>query len=85
VLLAPLSVFMAAGFAEKSDDGYKKSTTIAGSPGFEQWEKEGKHAEITVIVANRFVVTGKGSEVDSPDVVRKIVESVNFAKLASLK
>jgi len=85
VLLAPLSVFMASGFAEKSDDGYKKSTTIAGSPGFEQWEKEGKHAEITAIVASRFVVTGKGSEVDSPDVVRKIVESVNFAKLASMK
>jgi len=85
VLLAPLSIFTAPGFAERSDDGYSKSTTIAGFPGFEKWKKEGKHAEITVIVANRFVVTGKGSEVDSPDVVRKIVEAVNFAKLASLK
>jgi hypothetical protein len=85
VLLAPLSMFMAAGFSEKSDDGYKKSTTVAGSPGFEEWEKEGKHAEITAIVANRFVISGKGSEVESPDVVRKIVEAVNFAKLATLK
>jgi len=85
VLLAPLSVFTAPGFAEKSDYGYSKSTTIAGSPGFEKWEKEGKHAEITAIVANRFVVSGKGNEVESPDVVRKIVEAVNFAKLAALK
>jgi len=85
VLLAPLSVFTAPGFAEKSDDGYSRSTTIGGSPGFEKWQKEGKHAEVTAIVANRFVVSGKGNEVEGPDVVRKIVEAVNFAKLASLK
>jgi len=37
------------------------------------------------VVANRFIVSAKGNDVASLDPVRKIVESVNFSKLAALK
>ena len=41
--------------------------------------------DLTVIVATRFVVRGKGREVASVDPVRAVVQAVNFQKLAKLK
>lgn len=85
LVLTPLSVYMATGFSERNDDGYTKAITIAGVPGFEKWEKDEKHAEVTAIVANRFVVAGESHGLDSADDIRKLVESVNLSKLATLK
>jgi hypothetical protein len=85
MFLAPISVFIAAGYSEKSDDGFRRSATINGSPGFESWDKGAKRAEVTAIVVNRFIVTAKGGEVENTDAVRKIVEAVNFSKLAGMK
>jgi X-X-X-Leu-X-X-Gly heptad repeat protein len=85
VLLGPVSIFMSSGFEEKSDDGYKKALTIAGSPGYEDWNKTARTADLTVIVANRFIVHGKGKDMTSVDPVRAVVQAVNFQKLAKLK
>jgi hypothetical protein len=85
LILAPLAMFMASGFEEKSDDGYKKATPVGGFPGFEEWEKESKHGQATAVVANRFIVTANSHGVDSPDMARKAVEAVNLSKLSGLK
>lgn len=85
VFLAPLSMFMAAGYEEKSDEGYKRAITIAGSPGFEQWDTMSKTGEVTLIVANRFVVHAKGRGLKSTDPVKKAIETVKLSRLASLK
>ena len=85
MIFAPFAMFMASGYEERSDDGYKKAGTIAGSPGFESWEKDAKRGEVTVIVANRFVVQAKGRRVASIDSVKKAVETIDLAKLATLK
>lgn len=85
LLLAPMAMFLAAGYEEKSDDGYKKATQIAGYPGFEEWEKGSKHAQSTAVVANRFIVTANAHEVENADVARKSIEAVNLAKLAAIK
>ena len=85
LLLAPLSMVMNAGFEEKSDDGYKKATTVGGYPGYEEWDKGPKHAEATALVANRFVVSAEAHGVDTPDVARKAVEAIDLKKLAGLK
>ncbi len=71
MIFAPFAMFMASGYEERSDNGYKKAGTIAGSPGFESWEKDAKRGEVTVIVANRFVVQAKGRRVPSVDPVKK--------------
>jgi len=76
---------MASGYEERSDDGYKKAGTIAGSPGFESWEKDAKKGEVTVIVANRFIVQATGRHVASIDPVKKALESVDLTKLATMK
>jgi hypothetical protein len=85
IFLAPLSMFMAAGYQEKSDDGYKKAISVGGSPGFEEWDNNSKTAEVTLIVANRFVVHAKGEGVESTDPVKKAVQTIDLSKLASLK
>jgi hypothetical protein len=85
VLLAPMSIFLASGYSERSDDGFKRAAKVGGQPGMEDWEAKSKHAEVTALVGNRFVVSGKGDDVDSVDTVRKVVESVDFGKLAALK
>ncbi|HEY7475844.1 MAG TPA: hypothetical protein VH679_12580 [Vicinamibacterales bacterium] len=85
MIFAPFAAFMASGYEERSDDGYKKAGTIAGSPGFESWEKDAGKGEATVIVANRFVVQATGRRVASIDAVKKALETVDLAKLATLK
>lgn len=85
MIFAPFAMFMASGYEERSDDGYKKAGTIAGSPGFESWEKNANRGEVTVIVANRFVVQAKGRRVASVDSVKKAIETIDLAKLATLK
>jgi hypothetical protein len=85
MIMAPMSMMLAAGYNERSSDGYKKSATVSGQPGFEEWSKNSKHAEVTAVVANRFIVTAKADNVTGPESARKLVESVNLAKLAVLK
>ena len=67
MIFAPFAMFMASGYEERSDDGYKQAGTIAGSPGFESWEKDANRGEVTVIVANRFVVQVTGRRVSGID------------------
>jgi hypothetical protein len=84
-VLLPISMFLATGFEERSDDGHTKSLTLHGSPGYENWNKTGHTADVTVVVANRFVVRGRGREVASSDPVKTIVQAVNFGQLSKLK
>ena len=83
--LAPYSMMLLPTYFERSSDGYKKAASLGGSPGFETWDNINKDAEVAVVVVNRFVVTAKGRNVDSPDVVRALVQAVDLAKLANLK
>ena len=85
MIFAPFAAFMAAGYDERTRDGYKKAAAIAGSPGFESWEKGPGHGEVTVIIANRFVVQASGRRVPGIDAVRKAVTAIDLRKLAALK
>jgi hypothetical protein len=85
MILAPFMMFARAGYEERSDDGYKKGMTLAGHPGFESFEKNGRDAEVHLLVANRFLVNAEGSGVESPEPVRALVQTVDLGKLAGLK
>jgi hypothetical protein len=84
MLVAPFMMF-GANYSERSDDGYKKGITVDGMQGFEEWRKDDKHAEVNLLVANRYIVHAQGSHVDSPDVARSFVQAVNLGALAALK
>jgi hypothetical protein len=85
LLLAPMSMFLASGFSERSSEGFKRSAQVGGYPGFEEWRNAGKDGEVTVVVANRFIVKADGTNVASLDEVKGVVTAVNLAKLASQK
>jgi hypothetical protein len=85
LLLAPMSMFLASGYSERSDDGFKRATKIAGQPGMEDWNTRTRRGEVTAVVANRFIVKATGHQVENIDTVRGAVEAVDVAKLAALK
>lgn len=85
MLLAPMSMFLATGYSERSDDGFKRAAKIGGFPGMEEWNKNSKHGEVTAVVGNRYIVHGTGEDVASLDPVRQVVEAVNLSKLGALK
>lgn len=85
LLLAPMSMFLASGYSERSDEGFKRAAKVGGHPGMEEWNKDSKRGEVTAVVNNRFIVQATGHDVADLSAVRKVAESVNLSKLASLK
>ena len=85
LLLAPMSMFLAGGFEERSDDGFKRATKVGGHPAFEEWNVRSKRGEVTALVANRFIVKATGRDVADLAPVRDLVSSVNLSKLSGLK
>jgi hypothetical protein len=85
LILTPLSMYLAAGYSERSTEGFKRGTTVGGHPGFETWVNSSKRGEVTAVVANRFIVQGTGRGVENTDAVKAFVQAVDLSKLAGLK
>jgi hypothetical protein len=85
MLIAPVAMFMAPGYAERSPDGDTRATTVGGYPAAEGWNRRSRRGEVTVLVAKRFLVKGSGDDVPDVKVVQQAVEMVDFGKLAALK
>lgn len=84
-LLAPLSMFLASGYAERSNDGFKRSVTVGGHPGFEDWNAQARRAHVTVVVGGRYVVEASADDVDGIDVARQAVDAVDLSRFARLQ
>ena len=68
----------------ETDEGYGKSVTIDGNPGFEAFEKERKHATLWVMIANRYFVQIELQNQD-PKELQVWVKRVDLKKLAAIK
>jgi hypothetical protein len=68
----------------ESSEGYGKSVTIDGNPGFEAFEKESKHSTLWVMIANRYFVQIELQEQD-PKQLQEWVKRVDLKKLAAIK
>jgi hypothetical protein len=65
-------------------EGYGKSVTIDGNPGFEAFEKERKHATLWLMVANRYFVQIELQNQD-PKELQEWIKRVDLKKLAEIK
>jgi hypothetical protein len=65
-------------------EGYGKSVTINGNPGFEAFEKESKHATLWVMIANRYFLQIELQNQD-PSELQEWVKRVDLKKLAAIK
>ncbi len=68
----------------ESSEGYSKSVTIDGNPGFEAFEKETKHATLWLMIANRYFVQVELQNQD-PAELQEWVKRVDLKKLAEIK
>ena len=85
LVFAPFMMMMAAGYEKETDSGYEKSAKIGGNPGFEKWNSENKDGEITILVANRFVVKFEGDGLDDIKTLHSFAAATDLSKLAALK
>jgi hypothetical protein len=85
LLFAPFAMLIQTGYEKETQDGYEKSTTIAGQPAFEKWNSERKDGEITAVVGKRFLVSIDGNNIDDIKALHEVAGKVDMAKLAALK
>jgi hypothetical protein len=68
----------------ETNEGYGKSVTIDGNPGFEAFEKESKHATLWVMIANRYFVQIE-LQTQDPKELQGWAKRVDLKKLAEIK
>lgn len=85
LLVAPFSMFLASGYSERSDDGFKRAAQVGGQPGFEEWNSRSHRGEVTAVVGNRFIVQATGHDVADLAAVHEVVNAVDLSKIAALK
>jgi len=84
ILVAPWAMFLTAGYEKETDDGYEKSTTVSGNPGFEKWNTTRKEGELNIVVAKRFLVSVEGDKLTDVKQLHDFAAKVDFNKLAAL-
>src|SRR5215470_6843523 len=65
-------------------EGYAKSVTIDGNPGFETFEKDTRHATLWVMIANRYFVQVELQNQD-PSELREWIKRIDLKKLSGIK
>lgn len=75
-----------AAWKQTSDtvEGYSKSVTIDGNPGFEAYENERKHGSLWVMVAKRYFVEIELQKQDAKE-LQEWLKRVDLKKLAEIK
>jgi hypothetical protein len=84
LLIAPWAMFLTAGYEKQTSDGYEKSVSVAGNPGFERWDSSSKDGELNLVVAKRFLVTIDGNNINDTKVLQEFASKIDTSKLASL-
>lgn len=84
ILVAPWAMFLTTGYEKETDDGYEKSTTVSGHPGFEKWNTTRKDGELNIVVAKRFLVSVEGDKLNDVKDLHDFAAKVDFSKLAAL-
>ena len=68
----------------ETNEGYAKSVTIDGNPGFETYEKDTKHAALWVMIANRYFLQIELQN-QEPSELQEWAKRVDLKKLADIK
>lgn len=85
MLIAPWSMFLASGYSRETGDGYEKSISFGGNPGFEKFDHGSKHGELNIFVNKRFMVSLEGRELADTKVLHEFASRMDFGKIAGLK
>lgn len=78
------NMWMNLDIDKETSSGYEKTSTVSGRKLMEKWDKSSKHAEVHLVVGNRFMVEVDARGVDMAD-VKALLGKVDIAKLESMK
>ena len=83
LLIAPLSMFLSAGYEKETEEGYEKAVKVAGFPGFERWNNASKSGEVSAVIGKRFILTVEGENLDDTKVLHQFAERANLKALSA--
>jgi hypothetical protein len=69
---------------KENEDGFERTTTLAGRKALEKYDNKAKHGEIKIFVGGRYIVEVDGQDVP-PESLKKAVAALNLGKLETLK
>ncbi len=78
------STTAAWSMSTSTPEGYTKTLTIEGMPGFETFENEGKHGTLWLMVAKRYVLTIETQNQEAKD-LQDWLKRVDVKKLSGIK
>jgi hypothetical protein len=68
----------------EGDDGYERTSTLSGRKAYERYSKKTRSGELDVLVAGRFIVTLRGTNLDAK-AFRDAIAAFDLARLDALK
>jgi hypothetical protein len=83
-MAAMAAVWMNVEIDRETDNGYEKTGSSGERRYHEKYDKSSKSGEYTMIVGKRYMVEARGNGVDMA-MLKKAIESVDLAKLESMK
>ncbi len=84
VALMGMAAWSMASIDKETETGYEKTTEYKGHKAFEKYDTQSKHGEISVIVANRYIVQVEGRDVEM-DKIKSVMNDIDLDKLADIK
>jgi hypothetical protein len=69
------------GIDKETETGYEKSVKVAGFPGLEKFNTEGKNGELTIVANKRYIVEIEGRDVPDAKVLTQVAEAMSLSKL----
>jgi len=84
LLYAPFQLWLAGNFNVEDSHGYQRSVKVEGFPGFEDFRKDDKRCELTVIVGDRYIVQLTGENIVDMNVLRSVVKQIDLSGLAKI-
>ena len=83
VALMGLAAWSMASIDKETEDGYEKTTEYKDHKAFEQYNTKSKNGEISVLVANRYIVQVKGDNVGI-DKIKSVLNAIDLDALGKL-
>ena len=84
VALMGMAAWSMASIDKETDTGYEKTTGYKDHKAYEKYDNTGKNGEISVLVANRYIVQVEGDNV-SMDKIKAVLSDIDLDKLKDLE
>lgn len=85
ILIAPFSAFLQAGYEQETENGYQKSLTVKGYPGWEEFDTDSNHGQLNALVGKRFIVSIEGNGIKDTKLLHEFAGKLDLKKLEGMK